>query len=702
MSGIEAQQEERFRELWSSPPGWRGFFTAVNNQPLGKRFIITAFIFFILGGIQALFIRAQLTVSNNDLIGPDVYNQLFTMHGSTMMYLFAVPLLEGLALYIIPLMIGSRDVAFPRLTAFSYWTYLFGGILFYMSFFANVVPDAGWFAYTPLSGPKFSGMGVDFWLLGLSLVEVAGVTAGVEIVITILKFRAPGMSLNRMPIFVWAILVAGLMIIFAFTVLLTATILLELDRAAGTAFFDPNRGGNSLLWQHLFWFFGHPEVYIMFLPATGIVSMIVAVAARRPLVGYALIVTAIVVIGFVSFGLWVHHMFTTGLPELALAFFTAASLMIGIGSGIQVFAWIATFWGSRPSLRASTLYVLGFLFIFVLGGITGIMVAVVPFDLQVHDTFFIVAHFHYVLIGGVIFPVLAGIHHWFPKFSGRMLNERMSVWGFWLIFIGFNVTFFPMHIMGLLGMPRRIYTYPESLGLDGMNIVSTAGAAVMTVGFLIFFLDCIRGIRRGTLADGDPWGGDSLEWSVSSPPPSYTFVRPPVVRGRHPLWLKEAGASHDRWVEQVREAMHRKPMEFRATLVTDAMHAKPEAIQPLPGPTHIPLVVAIAVLIVFVGVLLKLYLLSIAGMIATVFGLFSWLWPDGKWEKLIKSSPVAEAAGIPIAITGSRSTDWWAAVGFLAVLATVYGALFFSHFYIQLFSEEWPQQGISTPDLMLP
>jgi len=346
--------------------------------------------------------------------------------------------------------------------------------------------------------------------------------------------------------------------------------------------------------------------------------------------------------------------------------------------------------------------VLGFLFIFVLGGITGIMVAVVPFDLQVHDTFFIVAHFHYVLIGGVVFPILAGIHHWFPKFTGRMLQEWLSVWGFWLIFIGFNFTFFPMHIMGLLGMPRRIYTYPESLGLDGMNILSTAGAAVMTVGFLIFLWNCLKSMRDGASAEADPWNGDSLEWSVSSPPPSYSFLRPPVVRGRHPLWLKEPDASHDRWVEQVREAMHRAPMDFRATLVTDALHARPEAIQPLPGPSHIPLITAIAVLIVFVGVLMKLYILSIGGAIATVIALFHWLWPDEEWDRKIKASPVAEAAGLPIITSGSRNTDHWATIGFLAVIATVHGALFFSYFYIQLFSVEWPQQGIPTPDHMLP
>lgn len=696
MSDIK-KNEATFTRLWASPSGYRGWMTAVNNQPLAKRFIITAFIFFLLGGIQALFIRAQLTVPENTLIGPDVYNQIFTMHGSTMMYLFAVPLLEGLALYLLPLMLGSRDVAFPRLTAFSYWVYLFGGLLFYASFFADVVPDAGWFAYTPLSGPRFSGSGVDFWLLGLSLVEIAGITAGVEIVVTILKFRAPGMSLSRMPLFVWAMLVAGVMIIFAFTTLLTATVMLELDRVAGTAFFDPTNGGNSLLWQHLFWFFGHPEVYIMFIPATGIISMVVCAAARREMVGYALIVTAIVVTGFVSFGLWVHHMYTTGLPELAMAFFTAASLMIGIASGIQVFAWIATLWGTQPKRNTPLLYVAGFLFIFVLGGFTGVMVAVVPFDWQVHDTFFIVAHFHYVLIGGVVFPIFAGIHYWFPKFTGRMLGERLGKWGFWLIFFGFNATFFPMHIMGFLGMPRRVYTYSEALGLGGYNLLATGGTVVMTTGFLLFFVNCWLTLRRKATVGPNPWGADSLEWSMASPPPTYSFIRPPIVRSRHPLWVSEAHDSRDDWVEKVRDALDCGPVEWRATLVTDALHAKPEAVQQLPGPSHLPLVVALGVLIAFVGVLGSWYLLSIGGVVVTVMGLFQWLWPDRKRIETVRTSGVDTASGLTVFPTGSQSTNWWGMISFLAILGTAFGVLTYSYFYLQLFSESWPQDGIPRP-----
>ena len=693
------QKEEVFTQLWASPPGWRGWWTSVNNQPLAKRFIVTAFIFFLLGGLHAMFIRAQLTFPNSRLIDPGTYNELFTMHGSTMMYLFAVPLLEGLALYLLPLMLGSRDVAFPRLTAFSYWLYLFGGILFYSSYFAQVVPDTGWFAYTPLSGPAFSGKGVDFWLLGLSLVEISGITAGIEIVVTILKFRAPGMSLSRMPLFVWAMLVAGLMIIFAFSTLLTATVMLEVDRAFGTHFFNPNNGGNSLLWQHLFWFFGHPEVYIMFIPATGIVSMVVCAAARRGIVAYSLIVTAMVVTGFVSFGLWVHHMFTTGLPELAMAFFTAASLMIGIASGIQVFAWIATLWGSQPKRNLPLLYFAGFLFIFVLGGFTGVMVAVVPFNWQVHDTFFIVAHFHYVLIGGVVFPILAGIHHWFPKFTGRMLGERLGTWGFWLIFLGFNATFFPMHIMGFHGMPRRVYTYPEGRGLEVFNIVATMGAVAMAAGFLLFLWNCLASMRRGRKAGDNPWQADSLEWSVSSPPPTYSFVRPPVVHNRHPLWTRDALDSRDDWVEQVREALRFAPLDWRGTLVTDTLHAKPEAIQPLPGPSHLPLVSAIAVSAGFIGILGGWYLLSIGALVAAIAAFMQWLWPDRDRIERVRRSGVPEAAGLPALATGARSTGWWGSVCLMGVLGTVFAVLVYSYFYLQLFSPQWPQDGIPRPQL---
>jgi cytochrome c oxidase subunit I+III len=691
-----------FKKTWTDPSGFPGWFAAVNNQPIGKRYMLTALIFFVLGGIQALLIRTQLAVSENSFLGPDVYNQLFTLHGSTMMFLFAVPFLEGLTLYLLPLMLGSRDVAFPRLTAFSYWVYLFGGILFYVSLFTGTIPDAGWFSYTPLSGPAFSGKGLDFWLLGLSLVEVAGIAAGAEIVVTILKFRAPGMSINRMPLFVWAMLVVGVMILFAFTTLLMATVLLELDRAFGTRFFDPMGGGNTLLWQHLFWFFGHPEVYIMFLPATGIVSMVITTFARRPIIAYVLIAMAIVVTAFLSFGLWVHHMYTTGLPDVSMSFFTAASLMIGVASGVQVFAWIGTLWGTRPELKTPLLFVLGFVFVFVLGGMTGVMVAVMPFDLQVHDTFFLVAHFHYVLIGGVVFPIVAGLHYWLPKITGRLLNEKIGQWSFWFVFIGFNLAFFPMHIMGFMGMPRRVYTYRSELGLDGLNLLSTGGAFLLGAGFVLFFLNAIRSSRSGKPGGANPWKSDSIEWSVTSPPPVYSFAKLPAVSDRHPLWEKGPGPSDHLYAAGAREAMEAEPQNWRATLGTDSLNAAPESIQPLAMPSYQPFFAAIGLLIAFVGVLVQAYILSTVGIVFLIGSVVRWVWPHENRLQLLRSSPLPAATGLPIFTRGAQSTIWWGMICLIAVGATAVGALIYAYFYLRLFSEGWPQENIARPNLLLP
>jgi cytochrome c oxidase subunit I+III len=699
---ITQEKLRAFTKTWTDPAGFPGWFAAVNNQPLGKRYMVTALIFFVLGGVQALLIRAQLVVSENHLIGPEVYNQLFTLHGSTMMFLFAVPFLEGLSLYLLPLMLGTRDVAFPRLTAFSYWVYLFGGILFYVSIFTGAVPDAGWFSYTPLSGPAFSGKGLDFWLLGLSLVEIAGLAAGVEIVVTILKFRAPGMSINRMPLFAWAMLVVGVMILFAFTTLLIATVLLELDRAFGTRFFDPVGGGTSLLWQHLFWFFGHPEVYIMFLPATGIVSMIIPAFARRRILAYVLIAVAIVITAFLSFGLWVHHMYTTGLPDLSMSFFTAASLMIAIASGVQVFAWIGTLWGTAPSYKTPLLYVLGFLFVFVIGGLTGVMVAVMPFDLQVHDTFFLVAHFHYVLIGGVVFPVVAGLHYWLPKITGRLLNEKLGQWSFWFVFIGFNLAFFPMHIMGFLGMPRRVYTYKAELGLDGMNMVSTGGAFLLGAGFVLFFLNALRSSRAGTPGGPNPWNSDSIEWSMSSPPPVYSYAKLPAVSGRHPLWDAEYNPVDHLYAAGIREALDAEPQEWRATLGTDSLNAAPESIQPLAMPSYQPFFAALGLLVAFVGVLVQAYILSILGVVFMTGSVARWLWPSEKRLQLLRASPLPAATGLPIFTQGTQSSIWWGVVCLMAILATGVAALTYSYFYLRLFSEAWPQGNISRPDVLFP
>jgi cytochrome c oxidase subunit I+III len=693
---------KRLEHTWRPATGFPGVLAEVNNQPLGKRFMVTAFIFFLIGGLLALLMRVQLTVSENTFLGPQTYNELFTMHGSTMMFLFAVPFLEGLALYLLPMMLGARDVAYPRLTAYGYWVYLFGGLIFYSSYLVGAVPDIGWFGYTPLSTQRFTGLATDFWLLGLSLVEVAGLTAAIEIVATILKFRAPGMTLGRMPLFVWTMLVAGLMMLIAFTVLLTATVLLELDRAIETRFFDVHRGGNNLLWQHLFWFFGHPEVYIMFLPATGIVSMVVVGFARRAIVGYELIGTAIVVTGFVSFGLWVHHMFTAGLPALSMTFFTAASLMIAIASGVQVFAWIATLWGSAPELKPALLFVLGFLFIFVLGGLTGVMVAVVPFDVQVHDTYFIVAHFHYVLIGGVLFPIFAGLYYWVPKITGRMLDATLGTASFWMTFVGFNLTFFPMHIMGFLGLPRRVYTYPRILELDGYNIVATGGAFLMGLGVLVFLIDLARSLWKGDRADGNPWNADSLEWSVSSPPPVYTYLTIPAVRGRHPLWVSHEELEEERHISKVLSAIEGEPQDWRGTLVTDAVTARPQAIQYLPGSTYIPLWTAIATTLTAVGVLTRSYTLAGFGALMTAVLTFAWLRPQPKVTRILRGSDLEDRSGLPVMATGRKATAWWGMLGFIVILGTALIALIYSYFYIRLFAPRWPPAGTALPGLLIP
>ncbi|MCB0073198.1 MAG: cbb3-type cytochrome c oxidase subunit I, partial [Caldilineaceae bacterium] len=481
---------QQLSDRWADPPGFFGWFRSLQNDALGGRIMGTAFLFFLTGGILALLMRVQLFRAENSFLSPDTYNELFTMHGSTMMYLFAVPMLEGFAIFLLPFMLGNREMPFPRLGQFSFFTFLLGGILFYTSFLFHAVPDTGWFAYVPLSGPAYSpGLPLDFWLLGLGVAEVAAIAAGVEIVIAVARMRAPGMGLGKMPILAWAYLITALAILFAFTTLLIASLLLELDRKIGTQFFNPNLGGSVLLWQHLFWIFGHPEVYIQFIPATGFVSTIVPVFVRRPLLGYNYIVMALIATGVMSFALWVHHMFTVGLPQIAMSFFAAASILIAIPAGIQIFAWIATIWYGKPIWRTPFLFVMGFIITFVIGGLSGVMVGVVPFNWQVHDSYFIVAHFHYVLIGGVLFPIFAALYYWIPLFTAKMLNERLGRWNFWLVFIGFHITFFPMHISGFLGMPRRVYTYDAGLGWEIYNQLSTIGAFILALGVLLFIIN---------------------------------------------------------------------------------------------------------------------------------------------------------------------------------------------------------------------
>src|SRR5215213_8889596 len=440
-----AKLEARLERTWARPPGILGWLATVDHKEIGRRYIVTALIFLALGGVLALLMRLQLARPDNAMIGASRFNELFTMHGTTMMFLFAVPVMEGVAVFIIPLMLGTRSTAFPRLNAFSYYMYLFGGLLLWGAFALNIAPDIGWFAYTPLSGPQFSpGKRADIWAQMITFTEVSALAAAVVLVTTILKMRAPGMTLARMPLFVWAMLVTSIMIILAMPSVALASSMLISDRLIGTHFYNQFEHGDALLWQHLFWFFGHPEVYIIFLPATGFVSVITETFCRRPIFGYPIVVLALIATGILAFGLWVHHMFATGLPRVGYSFYTAASMTVAIPTGLQIFCWLATMWDGRPRFQVPMLYVVGFIVTFVIGGLTGVIIASVPLDLQLHDTYFIVAHFHYVLIGGAVFPLLGILTDGYPKMTGRMMSEAVGKIGFWLLFLGFQLAFFPM------------------------------------------------------------------------------------------------------------------------------------------------------------------------------------------------------------------------------------------------------------------
>jgi cytochrome c oxidase subunit I+III len=614
----ESEREERARleRVWGSPSGFFGWFRHVNHKSIGRRFVITAFVFFALAGLLALAMRLQLARPEMNFLSPDRFNQFMTIHGTTMMFFFAVPVMEGLGIYFVPLMIGTRDMAFPRLNAFGYYVYLIAGIVLYVSLIFGAAPDAGWFAYVPLSGPDFEpGIRLDVWATMITFIEVSALVAAVELIVTILRQRAPGMTLTRMPLFVWAILVTSVMIVFAMPPVMVASIELALDRTAATHFFNVAGDGDALLWQHLFWFFGHPEVYIIFIPALGIVSTIIVARTRRPIFGYRALVASLVVTGFLAFGLWVHHMYTTGLSPLGANMFTAASVMIAVPSGVQVFCWIASMWRTRPQLDTAMLYVLGFFFIFIIGGLTGVMVASVPFDMQVHDTYFVVAHFHYVLIGGAVFPLLGGIYYWFPKMAGRMLSDRLGKISFLCTFVGFNVAFFPMHHLGFVGMPRRVYTYPGELGWGPTNAVATGGAILLGIGVLLIAINVFAALRRKVGAPPDPWHADSLEWATSSPPPPYNFFRIPIVQGRWANWDKR----EDRKVVGVAS-------EIREILVTSTLDAAPRGKDDLPGPTIWPLALAISVSVTFIGVIYTLWAFPV-GVVLTWLSITGWMWP---------------------------------------------------------------------------
>jgi cytochrome c oxidase subunit 1 len=614
---VDPDDYARLDRTWRQPRGLWGWLTSVNHKSVAKRYIATALVWFAFGGLEAAAIRMQLARPENTLISPDRYNQLFTMHGTTMMFLFAVPVMTAMGIYLVPLMVGARSVAFPRLNAFGYWMFLIGGSFLYVAFLLNTGADAGWFAYVPLAGPQYSpGKRVDVYAQMITFTEIAAIVSSIEIIATVLKMRSPGMSLNRMPLFLWAQLVTAFMILLAMPAVATGSLFLSMDRLVGTQFYNPAEGGDALLWQHLFWFFGHPEVYIIFLPALGFVSQIVTTFSRRPVVGYPVMVLALITTGIVAFALWVHHMFGTTVPHLGSSFFSAASTLIAIPTGVQIFCWIATIWLGRPVWRVPLLFVMGFIATFVIGGVTGVMLASIPFDLQAHDSYFVVAHLHYVLLGGAVFPLFAAFYYWFPKVSGRLMSERLGKWNFWLLFAGVQLTFFPMHKTGLDGMPRRVYTYLASTGWGPLNLVSTIGAVVIVAGMIVFVVNLTRGWRHGAPAGADPWGADTLEWATASPPPAYNFADTPVTTSREGLWK----------LDREMPVVTGLSTEYPDVLITTVMDAEPASRHTHPRPTIAPLAMAITISTMLIAGIFTPWAYPV-GLVAMTAPFALWAWP---------------------------------------------------------------------------
>ena len=590
------------------PTGVWSWITTVDHKRIGILYGVTAFIMFMLGGVEALLMRVQLASADQDLISAEVYNQLFTMHGTTMIFLAIMPLGAAFFNFMVPLQIGARDVAFPRLNAFSYWTFLAGAIILNLSWFMGGAPNAGWFGYAPVTGIAYNpGHGIDFWILSLQVLGIASLAAAFNFIVTILNMRAPGMTLFRMPLFTWMTLLPSFLLILAFPVITVALIELMFDRFFGANFFVPPAGANPILWQHLFWVFGHPEVYILILPAMGIISEILPTFSKKPLFGYPVVVLSGIIIAFMGWMVWSHHMFTVGLGPVANSVFAVTTMAIAIPTGVKVFNWVATLWKGSILLNTPMLFALGFIVTFTIGGISGVMHSMAASDAQQQDTYFIVAHLHYVLFGGSILALVAGIYYWFPKISGRMFNEKLGQLSFWLMFGGFNLTFFPMHFTGLDGMPRRIYTYGSEYGWEFWNAFSTAGSVMLAISILVFLHNIVTSWRKGEPAGNDPWDARTLEWSIPSPPPEYNFLEIPTVRDRD-----------DWWATKRRQV----PSEMPAPVGGGSGEEEGHNIH-LPQPSYWPIVASIGLLVAGYGLIYSLAVVAVGAGI-TMVAIYAW------------------------------------------------------------------------------
>ncbi|MCR5864143.1 cbb3-type cytochrome c oxidase subunit I [Aquincola sp. J276] len=680
------EELEALEKVWAPPTGMAKL-SDVNNNFIGFIFIVTAFAFFIGAGVLALVMRVQLAAPLAGIVPQETYNQLFTMHGSVMMFLFAVPAIEAIAVMLLPQMLAARDLPFPRLSAYSYWTYAIGGTVFFGSVFFSLAPADGWFMYPPLSSGVYSkGINADFWLLGIGFIEISAIAGAIELVVGVLRTRAPGMTLARMPVYAWAVLIFGVMILLAFPSMILVTLLLELERAFNWPLFDATRGGDPLLYQHLFWFFGHPDVYIIFIPASAMVSTMVVTIAQKRLVGHEIVVLAMIATGFISFGVWAHHMFTVGMPGLAAGYFSAASMAVAIPAGAQVFAWIATLASGKVQRNVPSLFVVGGILIFVMGGLTGVMVGMVAFDGQAHDTYFVVAHFHYVLIGGMLFPLFAGFYYWTPMINGRRLSEKVGRWVFWLMFTGVHVCFLPMHLVGLMGMPRRVDTYLPGRAWDLPNMISTVGAFIMAAGALLFIIDAVRCYSRGAKENGGSAGnvfnGGTLEWL---PADNYSVRSIPVVGDLEPLWTSPRMAAD---VEAGRYFLPGTTTGARETLITSTVQAEPQYVQIMPGPSWWPFLAAVFTAGFFLLLTVKALALSAVCAVLAVAGLMRWLWDN---DRHVPQKQVDVGAGIllPTYVAGPQSHGWWAAVLLDVVLGTIFVMAMFSYLYLFNAHPDW-------------